>query len=210
MITPNNNATLRIDHGCVVLQKAFEKDGVYHDIVVSDGDRQFQLGDYLDPDLKEKIQNVYFTCLRLQTAPQRDGYFVYNKTPTPLTSPEVTQTQFITADATYNIGLQELRGARVDFLMGNLASSLGVFRQLTVNVPATPNVAPAGAPNGGAQLPAGPGKNGGAQLPAGPGKNGGASPATAGSSTAQPGKPHVPTGQPQSRQDKRSKPLTPG
>ncbi len=166
MIEPNNSARLTMENGFLVLTKAFKKGGVFHDIVISDGDRQFQRGDHLDHDLKEKIQRAYVGCLIgnqiAQNSDRADGYFVYTKDPTTLGMGE-TQTQVISAQfqKPFNIGKiqPQQRGPVVDDLMQELSVSLGIFKEYNINVqkPNEPPVlatAPPQAGTGAAPQPA--------------------------------------------------------
>jgi hypothetical protein len=155
----NNHATLKIDKGFLVVERAFEKDGVFHDIVVSNGDHQYKLGDTLDKDLKERIQNVYLACVygnrygQSSSSPE-EGYFVYTKTPPQSLNPGITRTQVISANlpSPINIGTVQLPGQggtpTVDDVMCDFAHSLDVFSPeygVTVKEPLAQNGPPTAA-----------------------------------------------------------------
>jgi hypothetical protein len=88
-IVRNERATLKFEEGSIVVARAFEFNGVYHDIVVSDGDYNFDknhLKGAQGQALRKTIQDIFFQSIQRAlgpdtalNAPLENVRFVYKK-----------------------------------------------------------------------------------------------------------------------------------
>jgi hypothetical protein len=84
----HTDAKIKVEHGSFVISRAFDIDGKYHDLVISDGDQELtkeKLNLIGESTLREKAKNIFNACLAsadqscVPKAPLEKRCFVYKK-----------------------------------------------------------------------------------------------------------------------------------